>query len=63
MKQKQFTKQFKHLFNESGLSHEDCARLFKISLPTVDRWNKGLSAPHNLGRKIILDTLNKKKQT
>ena len=63
MKREEFTKQFKQAFDESGLSVEDVARVFHISLPTVDRWYNGRSAPHELGRESILDKFNRKIQT
>ena len=55
--------QFKHLFDESGLSFRDIAGLFSVSLGTVGRWYDGRSAPHSFGRKSILDRFNKKIQT
>jgi hypothetical protein len=35
------------------LDQETVAREFKISRPTVSRWESGISAPHPLGRKPV----------
>lgn len=32
----------------------DCAREFKISTPTFDRWYRGVSAPHPLMRESVI---------
>lgn len=41
------------------LDQYDVSRAFKISRPTVSRWESGESAPHPIGRKPVLQVLRK----
>jgi hypothetical protein len=35
----------------------DMSVLFKVSRPTVNRWTRGITAPHPMLRKAVFDTL------
>jgi DNA-binding transcriptional regulator YiaG len=54
-----FTRVFKMCLRVLELDHEFLAREFKISRPTVSRWEAGVSAPHQLGRKPVYQALLK----
>ena len=55
--------QFGKLFSLSTqileLDQETVAQKFKISRPTISRWETGKSAPHPLGRKPVFQLLTK----
>ncbi len=42
-------------------SEAELARHLKVSVPTIGRWAKGESAPHPLGREVILAALTPSK--
>jgi len=54
-----FGKIFAHAIKVLELSHNEVAREFKISRPTVSRWEAGISAPHPLGRKPVFQLFEK----
>lgn len=42
-----------------GRSDLEVARLCKVSLPTVDRWKRGVSSPHSLGQESVMTALDR----
>lgn len=40
-----------------GLTELEMSHLFKVSRPTVNRWTRGVTAPHPLLRKAVFDSL------
>jgi len=55
----EFAELFSYSVNVLELDQETVARKFKISRPTVSRWETGASAPHQLGRKPVFKFLQK----
>jgi len=55
----EFAALFSYSVNVLELDQETVARKFKISRPTVSRWETGASAPHQLGRKPVFMLLQK----
>lgn len=45
--------------NLLGLVDDDCARLFDVSRPTVNRWRNGSTAPHRAMRIPLCNVLKK----
>ena len=39
------------------LNPRDMARTFKVSIPTIDRYKRGESAPHPIGRQSMINQL------
>ncbi len=58
--------QFCHAFAEARrvleLEDRELAETFQMSRPTVGRWARGESAPHQVGRKPMLDALARRAQ-
>ena len=42
----------------SGMSVGELAKAFQVSLPTIDRWENGVTAPHPVVRKKILNAFS-----
>lgn len=51
--------QFALEFNKrvAGRSDLDLARLLNVSLPTIDRYKRGVTSPHPLGQQLMLDLM------
>jgi hypothetical protein len=54
---------FCHAFSLSwiglGVTDLELAKMFEISRPTVSRWARGEAAPHQIGRRPVLEHLLK----
>ena len=48
---------FRRVQSVLGRSDLHMSRLFKVSRPTVNRWNRGVTKPHPLLRQAVFDTL------
>lgn len=57
MSRADFTELFSLSVRQLELDQETVARSFKISRPTISRWESGASAPHPLGRKPVFRLL------
>jgi len=57
MKKEEFQGLFKELIDILKVPIQDIAQQMKVSYPTAERWYKGLSAPHELGRKSVIKLL------
>lgn len=42
------------------LDDGEMARMLKVSRPTIGRWIRGFSTPHQLGRRAIFDALTQR---
>lgn len=55
------TAEFKHRFNRwlqtCGTCDREVAKLLQVSLPTVQRWAKGETAPHPIARSALIAKL------
>jgi len=46
-----------HAVRILSMSDLDMSLMFKVSRPTANRWIRGVTAPHPLGRKSVYDAL------
>jgi hypothetical protein len=53
----EFGKVLSHAQKVLGKSDLQISQLFKVSRPTVNRWTRGVTAPHPMLRKAIFDSL------
>ena len=51
-----FTQQFN--IAAQGLDRTELALGLKVSITTIDRWFKGISAPHPIGQEAVFKYLN-----
>jgi transcriptional regulator with XRE-family HTH domain len=57
MTKEEFAVLFRYLLQESKLTDNDVAKKVQCSRPTIDRWRKGTTAPHEIGRKSVIKYL------
>jgi transcriptional regulator with XRE-family HTH domain len=57
MSKEEFTVLFRYLLQESKLTDNDVAKKVQCSRPTIDRWRRGVTAPHEIGRRSIIKYL------
>lgn len=57
MTKEEFTVLFRYLSKETCLSDNDLAKILQVQRPTIQRWREGMTAPHHVGRKPIIDYL------
>lgn len=53
----EFGKVFEHARRVLGKTELQMSQLFKVSRPTVNRWIRGVTAPHPMLRKAIFDAM------
>ncbi len=61
MEEQEFNETLNKLIKEKGMSNDDVARFFDISIPTIERWKKGETLPHGVIRVMVIDKLKKAK--
>lgn len=57
MDKQEFAVLFRYLSKESGYSDNELAKQLQVQRPTIERWREGVSSPHEVGRKPIIDWL------
>lgn len=55
MEREDFAKEF--IKRVAGRSDVELARLLHVSIPTIDRYKRGVSSPHPLGQQSMLDVM------
>ncbi len=53
----QFRHQFASTVARLHLNHNDLAKTFQVSRPTIQRWIDGTTAPHPIARKLVITYL------
>jgi len=53
----EFGRVLNHAQKILGKSDLQMSQLFKVSRPTINRWTRGVTAPHPLVRKAVFDAL------
>ena len=56
-----YAEYIKEMQKDLQLSDLDMSRLLNVSVPTIDRWKRGVSSPHELAEESIVKTIEKSK--